>query len=51
MRYNISLSCYTTDASEDEILPHRLDMRIGQIVEIKRHDDADALYVEKIDVG
>lgn len=35
----------------DEILPHRLDIRVGKIIEVSRHPDADALYVEKIDVG
>lgn len=35
----------------DEIVPSRLDIRIGQIVEVSRHPDADALYVEKIDLG
>lgn len=30
---------------------HRLDIRIGQILEAKVHPDADSLYVEKIDVG
>lgn len=29
----------------------RLDMRVGKIVEISRHPDADSLYLEKIDVG
>lgn len=29
----------------------RLDMRIGKIVEIQRHPDADSLYLEKIDCG
>ncbi|CAG7834475.1 unnamed protein product [Allacma fusca] len=29
----------------------RLDLRIGKIVDIDRHPEADALYVEKIDVG
>ncbi|XP_066991802.1 tyrosine--tRNA ligase, cytoplasmic isoform X2 [Anabrus simplex] len=38
-------------AATDELLPHRLDIRVGKIVEISRHPDADALYVEKIDVG
>jgi tRNA-binding EMAP/Myf-like protein len=28
-----------------------LDIRIGRIVEVAKHPDADALYVEKIDVG
>ncbi|CAG0915734.1 unnamed protein product [Notodromas monacha] len=31
--------------------PHLLDIRVGKIVEIQRHPDADALYVEKIDLG
>ncbi|PSN36530.1 Tyrosine--tRNA ligase [Blattella germanica] len=35
----------------DEISPHRLDIRVGKIVEVSKHPDADALYVEKIDVG
>lgn len=35
----------------DEIVPSRLDIRIGKIVEVKRHPDADALYVEKVDLG
>lgn len=29
----------------------RLDMRIGRIVTAKKHPDADALYVEEVDVG
>ena len=28
-----------------------VDIRVGTIVEVKKHPDADALYVEKIDVG
>jgi len=35
----------------DEILPHRLDIRIGKIIEVFKHPEADTLYVEKIDVG
>lgn len=38
-------------ATTDEITPSRLDMRIGKIVEVHRHPEADGLYVEKIDVG
>lgn len=37
--------------ASDEIHPSRLDIRVGQIVEVSRHPDADALYVEKIDLG
>ncbi|KOB68779.1 Endothelial-monocyte activating polypeptide II, partial [Operophtera brumata] len=29
----------------------KLDFRIGKIVEINKHPDADSLYVEKIDCG
>ncbi|XP_055595493.1 aminoacyl tRNA synthase complex-interacting multifunctional protein 1 [Uranotaenia lowii] len=29
----------------------RLDMRVGKIVDISRHPDADSLYLEKIDCG
>lgn len=36
---------------EPEIDVGRLDMRVGKIVEVDRHPDADALYLEKIDVG
>jgi tyrosyl-tRNA synthetase len=39
------------EAPIDEISPHRLDIRIGKIVEVAKHPDADALYIEKIDVG
>ncbi|XP_045775715.1 tyrosine--tRNA ligase, cytoplasmic [Maniola jurtina] len=38
-------------AGTDEITPSKLDIRVGRIVEVSRHPDADALYVEKIDVG
>lgn len=29
----------------------RLDLRIGKIVDVEKHPDADSLYVEKIDCG
>lgn len=31
--------------------PHRLDIRVGKVVEVSRHPDADTLYVLKIDLG
>ncbi|KAI8906771.1 hypothetical protein EDD86DRAFT_209703 [Gorgonomyces haynaldii] len=31
--------------------PGKLDFRVGKILSVKRHPDADALYVEEIDVG
>lgn len=36
---------------EMEITPARLDIRVGKIVEVKKHPDADSLYIEKIDLG
>ncbi|KAM3721909.1 Methionine--tRNA ligase, cytoplasmic [Dirofilaria immitis] len=29
----------------------RLDLRVGRILEVKKHPDADSLYVEQMDVG
>ena len=29
----------------------RLDLRVGRIISAKKHPDADALYVEEVDVG
>lgn len=37
--------------ASDEIVPSRLDIRIGKIVEVSKHPEADSLYVEKIDLG
>ena len=28
-----------------------LDIRVGQVVKVDRHPDADSLYVEEIDIG
>lgn len=42
-----------TDKESNE-LPvdvRRLDMRVGKIIEVSRHPDADGLYLEKIDCG
>lgn len=38
-------------APEAPIDVGRLDFRIGRIVEIAKHPDADSLYVEKVDCG
>ncbi|CAD7926137.1 unnamed protein product [Amoebophrya sp. A120] len=35
----------------DQPLYSRLDLRVGKIVEVENHPDAERLYVEKIDVG
>jgi methionine--tRNA ligase beta chain len=39
--------------SGEEIEPDvsRLDMRVGRIVKADKHPDADALYVEEVDIG
>ncbi|KAG9005409.1 G4 quadruplex nucleic acid binding protein [Tulasnella sp. JGI-2019a] len=31
--------------------PAMIDLRVGHIVDVKRHPDADGLYVEQIDIG
>ena len=41
----------TKAAAEPELTISRLDIRVGVIMEVQKHPDADSLYVEKIDVG
>jgi len=39
---------------QDDDLPidvSRLDMRVGKIVSVKKHPEADSLYVEQVDLG
>ncbi|KAG7457719.1 hypothetical protein MATL_G00230180 [Megalops atlanticus] len=36
---------------EDDVVPSRLDIRVGKVISVERHPDADSLYLEKIDVG
>jgi aminoacyl tRNA synthase complex-interacting multifunctional protein 1 len=38
-------------AADSSVDVSRLNMRIGQIVNVKKHPDADSLYVEEVDVG
>ncbi|OCB89904.1 hypothetical protein A7U60_g2933 [Sanghuangporus baumii] len=40
-------------AAEDlgEPVPSMIDLRVGHIVDIRKHPDADGLYVEQIDIG
>ncbi|TFK74881.1 nucleic acid-binding protein [Pluteus cervinus] len=41
-----------TPAPEDgEPVPSMIDLRVGRIIDIKKHPDADGLYVEQIDIG
>jgi len=37
--------------SKDELNLNSLDLRVGQIVSVKKHDTADKLYCEEIDIG
>ncbi|PIO61958.1 tRNA binding domain protein, partial [Teladorsagia circumcincta] len=37
-------------AADDQIDVGRLDLRVGRILQCEKHPDADALYVEQIDV-
>lgn len=40
-------------SEEDKLkgLGNSLDIRVGQIIKIWRHEEADSLYVEEVDVG
>ncbi|KAL1138775.1 hypothetical protein AAG570_008837, partial [Ranatra chinensis] len=40
-----------SDAGEPPVDVGRLDFRIGRIIDIKKHPDADSLYVEQVDIG
>jgi aminoacyl tRNA synthase complex-interacting multifunctional protein 1 len=40
-----------TPAGPSIPLPSQIDLRVGKIVEIERHPDADSLYLEKVDFG
>ncbi|KIK99643.1 hypothetical protein PAXRUDRAFT_131689 [Paxillus rubicundulus Ve08.2h10] len=34
-----------------EPVPSMIDMRVGHIIDVKKHPDADGLYIEQIDLG
>ncbi|KAJ2493888.1 G4 quadruplex nucleic acid binding protein [Coemansia sp. RSA 2050] len=36
---------------EAKIVPSMIDLRVGHILDVQKHPDADSLYVEMIDVG
>ncbi|KAH9500615.1 hypothetical protein Btru_077089 [Bulinus truncatus] len=38
-------------AVEDDIIPSRLDLRVGKIVSVTQHPEAENLYVETVDLG
>ncbi len=35
----------------DELVPSRLDLRVGKILTVEQHPDGESLYVESVDVG
>jgi len=43
----------TATAAEDagEPVPSMVDLRVGHIIDVKKHPDADGLYIEQIDIG
>ncbi|NWI91396.1 SYYC protein, partial [Pitta sordida] len=41
----------TKNSEPEEVIPSRLDIRVGKVLSVEKHPDADSLYVEKIDVG
>ncbi|XP_061167350.1 tyrosine--tRNA ligase, cytoplasmic-like [Saccostrea echinata] len=34
-----------------ELAPSLLDLRVGKILEVKKHPDAESLYIETVDIG
>lgn len=40
-----------TPAGPSIPLPSQIDLRVGKIVDIEKHPDADSLYLEKVDFG
>ena len=40
-------------SEKEEEEPHigRLDIRVGKIIDVQKHPNADSLYVEKVDIG
>ncbi|XP_066125855.1 tyrosine--tRNA ligase, cytoplasmic isoform X2 [Saccopteryx bilineata] len=39
------------NSEPEEVIPSRLDIRVGKVISVDKHPDADSLYVEKVDVG
>ncbi|KAF5369574.1 hypothetical protein D9758_002684 [Tetrapyrgos nigripes] len=38
-------------ADEGEPVPSMIDLRVGHILDVQKHPDADGLYIEQIDLG
>ncbi|XP_053255050.1 tyrosine--tRNA ligase, cytoplasmic [Podarcis raffonei] len=41
----------TKNSDPEEVVPSRVDLRVGRVLSVEKHPDANTLYVEKIDVG
>ncbi|KAK2504906.1 hypothetical protein MC885_016773 [Smutsia gigantea] len=39
------------NSEPEKAIPSRLDIRVGKVISVDKHPEADSLYVEKIDVG
>uniref|UniRef100_A0A8C5M2G8 Tyrosine--tRNA ligase n=1 Tax=Leptobrachium leishanense TaxID=445787 RepID=A0A8C5M2G8_9ANUR len=39
------------NAAQEELEPSLLDLRVGKVLSVNKHPDADSLYVQSIDVG
>uniref|UniRef100_A0A1A9W3A7 Tyrosine--tRNA ligase n=1 Tax=Glossina brevipalpis TaxID=37001 RepID=A0A1A9W3A7_9MUSC len=46
----LSSAAYPIPTKEEDG-PERLDIRVGKVVEVSRHPDADTLYILRIDLG
>uniref|UniRef100_A0A646QC87 Tyrosine--tRNA ligase n=1 Tax=Hemiscolopendra marginata TaxID=943146 RepID=A0A646QC87_9MYRI len=44
-------SSKTKAQSQDEVTPSKFDFRVGKVLEVTKHPEADTLYVSQIDVG
>ncbi|XP_042700665.2 tyrosine--tRNA ligase, cytoplasmic isoform X2 [Chrysemys picta bellii] len=41
----------TKNSNPEVVVPSQLDIRVGKVISVEKHPDADSLYLEKIDVG
>nr|XP_020656296.1 tyrosine--tRNA ligase, cytoplasmic [Pogona vitticeps] len=39
------------NSDPEDVVPSRVDLRVGRVLSVGKHPDADTLYVERIDVG
>ncbi|KYO25823.1 tyrosine--tRNA ligase, cytoplasmic isoform A [Alligator mississippiensis] len=39
------------NSDPEDVIPSRLDIRVGKVISVEKHPDADSLYLEQIDVG